>query len=147
MQAIGKLVGREAENALKRLIPDRLVFLSNIQAPLPEGDFTRDQFENLLEIFRSSIVPPPPVSYKPVYDVANLVLAVQKAGQEFHDCWKGILGMGTRSPVGPEHWTRVKALTRHIGLLKRDEYDTLRPIADLIRLIQTQASVFTFGAT
>jgi hypothetical protein len=36
----------------------------------------------------------------------------------------------------------VKALTRHVSLLKRDEYDTLRPIADLIRLIQTQASVF-----
>jgi hypothetical protein len=140
---IGKSVGREAENSLKRLIPNRLVFLSNIQNPLPEkARFTRDQFCNLLGIFDSSILPPPPVNYRPIYDVANLVLAVQKATQEFHDRWKGILGMGTRSPVASEHWTRVKALTRHVGLLKRDEYDNLRPIADLIRLIQTQASLF-----
>jgi len=143
MQAIGKSVGREAENSLKRLIPNRLIFLSNIQAPLTErARFTRDQFGQLMEIFRSSILPLPPVHYRPVYDVANLVLAVQKATQEFHDRWNGILGMGTRAPVMPEHWTRVKALTRHVGLLRRDEYDTLRPIADLIRLIQTQASVF-----
>jgi hypothetical protein len=143
VQAIGKSVGREAENALKRLIPDRLIFLSNIQAPLPEkARFTRDQFCRLMEIFDSSILPPPEVHYRPVYDVANLILAVQKATQEFHDRWNGILGLGTRATVAPEHWTRVKALTRHVGLLKRDEYDTLRPIADLIRLIQTQVSVF-----
>ena len=36
----------------------------------------------------------------------------------------------------------IKALTRHVGLLKKDEYTTLRPIADLIRFIQTQASIF-----
>ncbi len=34
VQAIGKSSGREAEHALKRLHPERLVFLANIQAPL-----------------------------------------------------------------------------------------------------------------
>src|SRR5687768_6281365 len=50
--------------------------------------------------------------------------------------------MGSRSGVAPEHWTRVKALTRRIGILRIDEYDALKPVADLIRLMQTQISAF-----
>jgi hypothetical protein len=143
VQAIGKSAGREAEHSLKRMIPERLIFLSNIQSVLPSNKkFTRNEFQRLLKTIASSIIPPPPVEYKAVYDVANLVLAVQKATQEFHDRWKGILGMGNRSGVAPEHWTRVKALTRRIGVLRSDEYDTLRPVADLIRLMQIQISAF-----
>jgi len=143
VQVIGKQSGREAEQALKRLIPERLIFLSKIQAPLtPGARLTRSEFRRLLDAVAASIVPPPPTQYKPVYDVANLVLAIQKATQEFHDRWKGILGMGSRSGVGPEHWTRVKALTRRIGVLNRDEYESLKPVADLIRLMQTQISSF-----
>ncbi|HEY8751423.1 MAG TPA: hypothetical protein VIM11_25815 [Tepidisphaeraceae bacterium] len=134
IQAIGKNAGREAEHSLKRLIPERLVFLSKIQSVLSTGaKLTRNEFQRLLRTVASSIVPPPPVEYKPVYDVANLVLAVQKATQEFHDRWKGILGMGTRSGVAPEHWTRVKALTRRIGVLHRDEYDSLKTASAIAR--------------
>lgn len=142
-QAIGKQCGREAEHALKRLIPDRLVFLSKIQSPLSSGaKFTRNEFDRLLSTVASSIIPPTPVQYRPVYDVANLVLAIQKATEAFHDRWKGTLGMGSRSGVAPEHWTRVKALTRRLGVLRIDEYDGLRPIADLIHLLQDQISSF-----
>jgi hypothetical protein len=77
-----------------------------------------------------------------VYDVANLVFRIQKAAQEFHDRWKGLLGMGSVSGVGPEHWGRVKALSRRLGIFKVDEYDTLRPVADLIRLLQIHVSQF-----
>ena len=35
-----------------------------------------------------------------------------------------------------EHWTRVKALTRRLGHLGENEYDTLRPVADLIDFLQ-----------
>ncbi len=41
-----------------------------------------------------------------------------------------------------EHWTRVKALTRRLGHLGRDEYDTLRPVADLIDSLQTHVRPF-----
>lgn len=143
VQSIGKQLGREAEQALKRLIPDRLVFLASIQSRLPAGaKFTRRELDRLLENIESLIVPPPEVEYRPEYDVANLVLAIQKATQEFHDRWKGVLGFGTRSGVAPEHWTRIKALTRHVGILHKDEYDSLRPTADLISLLQTRISNF-----
>ncbi|MEW6236185.1 MAG: hypothetical protein AB1656_12435 [Candidatus Omnitrophota bacterium] len=96
----------------------------------------------MLNTIESSIIPPKPIQYKPVYDVANLVLAIQKAAQEFHDRWNGILGMRSISVVRPEHWTRVKALSRRLGIFKIDEYDTLRPVADLIRLLQIHVSQF-----
>jgi hypothetical protein len=143
VQAIGKASGREAEHALKRLHPDRLVFLANIQSELPErARFTRKEFSRMLDAIEASIEPPPPVQYRPVYDVANLVLAVQKATQEFHDRWKAIFGIGSRSNAAPEHWTRIKALTRRVGHFKLDEYDTLRPIADLILRLQERISAF-----
>jgi hypothetical protein len=142
-QAIGKQSGREAEQALKRLIPDRLVFLAKIQEPLKvRANLTRSELARLLKMIEDSIIPPAPPEYHPIYDVANLVLAIQKATQEFHDRWKGILGMGSRSGVAPEHWTRIKALTRRLGVLRIDEYDSLRPVADLIRLLQGQISSF-----
>ena len=44
--------------------------------------------------------------------------------------------------AAPEHWTRIKALTRRVGIFKQDEYDTLRPIADLILRLQERISSF-----
>ncbi len=143
VQAIGKSSGREAEHALKRLHPDRLVFLANIQAPLKaKAKFTTNEFNRMLAAIEQSIAPQVPATYQPVYDVANLVLAIQKATQEFHERWRGVFGMGSRSNTVPEHWTRVKALTRQVGVFKRDEYDTLRPIADLILRLQERVSSF-----
>ncbi len=143
VHAIGKSIGREAESALHNLIPDRLFFLSNIQRRLPESaKFTLSEMRRFLAAIESSIVPAGPVEYTPVYDVANLVLAIQKAAQEFHDKWRGILGMGSVSGAIPEHWTRVKALSRRLGIFKVDEYDTLRPVADMIKLLQVHVSQF-----
>ena len=143
VQAISKASGREAEHALKRLYPDQLVFLANIQSELPErARFTRNEFSRMLDAIKASIQPPPPVEHRPVYDIANLVLAVQKSTQEFHDQWKARFGEGSRSNAAPEHWTRIKALTRRVGIFRQDEYDTLRPIADLILRLQERISSF-----
>lgn len=143
VHAIGKNFGREAESALRNLIPERLIFLANIQKRLPESaKFSLSEFQRLLEVIQSSIIPAGPAEYKPVYDIANLVLAIQKATQEFHDRWKGILGMGSVSGVRPEHWAKVKALTRRLGIFKTDQYDVLMPVADLILLLQIHVSQF-----
>jgi hypothetical protein len=42
----------------------------------------------------------------------------------------------------PEHWTRIKALSRRPARLGLDEYDTLRPVADLIRDLSEQIRAF-----
>lgn len=143
VHAIGKAFGRETESALRRLIPGRVFFLANVQQRLKDtAKFTLSELRRLLQNLEAAVVPSAPVEHKPVYDVANLVLAIQKATQEFHDRWHGLLGMGSRSGVFAEHWARIKALTRRLGVFRVDEYDTLRPVADLIRLFQTEVSQF-----
>lgn len=145
--AIGKSLGREAELSLRSLIPKRLVFLADIQKNLPEtARHTRFELQRLIkEIEASIVVPTERAENYPVYDVANLILAIQKATQEFHDKWKGILGMGSVSGVRPEHWSRVKALSKRMGINKTDEYDDLRPVADLIERLEKHVSQFLYN--
>jgi hypothetical protein len=49
-----------------------------------------------------------------LYDVANLVHAIQKAAQEFHEGWKGILGMGS--------WHHTRALDENQSPLTSSGY-------------------------
>jgi len=143
IRAIGKTLGRESEHVLKRLIPERLLYFSNIQFPLKEkNELTRKSFLEIARFASAAIAPPKPIEYEPLYDVVNLVLAVQKATEEFQQRWKGVLGMEPIPSVGAEHWTRVKALSRWVGVLRKDEYDTLKPVADLIRMLQDQISAY-----
>ena len=144
IHAVGKALGRDAEQALGRLVADeRVFFFSNIQKPLSAGNrLTRNEFGRLLDRVSQSIVPPGPTEYRPQYDVANLILAVQQATKEFHERWMGILGLGWRANAPIEHWTRIKALTRRVGVFGRDEYDTLMPVADLIHAMQGHISQF-----
>lgn len=136
VHAVGKELGREAEVALRRLISEKIVFLAGVQDcldPSGRGDvkFTVGELRRLLRAVEGSITPTGPITYTPFYHVANLVLAVQRATESFQNREESI----TR----PEHWTRVKALTRRLGMFPdQDEYDTLRPVADLIASLQTE---------
>jgi hypothetical protein len=138
--ALGKEMGRSVENALKKLVQERVFFLSNLQEqiPVPPGKAsqrqTADSLQRLLQALASLAAPPVPETVVPVYDDANLVLAIRDAVVQFRDPWQA------RLPL--EHWTRVKALTRRLGHLGRDEYDTLRPVADLIDALQTHVRPF-----
>jgi hypothetical protein len=136
VHAVGKVFGREAEVALRRLNPERIVFLAGIQTrldPAARGDvkFSIAELHRLLKAIAGTIAPVGPVSYTPFYHVANLVLAVQKATETFQDREMAV--------ILPEHWTRIKALTRRLGMFKnQDEYDTLKPVADLIAHLQAE---------
>ena len=135
VKSIGQRNGREAERALEKLIPDRLIFVSDIQKPLKEkSNFTRAELNRLIKLIRGSIVVPEPPKLQPSYDVANLVFAIQKATQLFHGRWNRTLS--------DEHWTRIKALARRLGERNQEEYADLRPIADLIQLVAQEVSLF-----
>ncbi len=140
---IAKTHGRYADRSLRASIPDRTLFLANVQKILDlKAKRTRNELQRLLHAVALTILPPEPVEYTPVYDIANLVLAIQKAAAEYHDHWRGSLSLGSRSGVAPEHWTRIKALTRRLGIFRQDEYDSLKPVADLIRILQSHLSQF-----
>lgn len=134
--AVGKVFGREAEVALRRLNPDRIVFLAGIQnrlEPVARGDvkFSIAELHRLLKAIAGTIAPVGPITYTPFYHVANLVLSVQKATESFRGREETI--------IRPEHWARVKALTRRLGMFPdQDQYDTLMPVAELISHLQTE---------
>lgn len=148
ISALGKEMGRGVENALRRTASERSFFLSNIQDQIPSPPekpsqrHTVESLRRLLLTFQQLSAPPVPEAVAPVYDDANLVLSIQRAVVEFREPWRARLGMPTGLDIRPEHWTRIKALTRRLGELGRDEYDTLRPVADLIACLQAHILPF-----
>ena len=137
---IGKETGRGIENVLRNVAAERVVFLSNLHYQLPalpqkpSQRRTAQSLSRLLDVLKELGTPPVPESVTPIYDDANLVLAIHQAVVEFRKRWRGKL------PI--EHWTRVKALTRRLGHLGENEYDTLRPVADLIDFLQLSMRPF-----
>jgi hypothetical protein len=136
--SIREVLGRSAENALRRETVDKTFFLSNIQNPIKEtNQLTITELQRLVDTIRDSIKPRPPAHVTPVYDMTNLILSIPQAMSAFRDPWRGRLRLHSRSTVSPEHWTRIKALSRRFAELGTTEYDTLRPVADFIaRLIE-----------
>jgi len=135
-------LGRSAETAIRRETANRTFFLSNIQNPIKETNrLTLSEFHRLLQTIRDSIKTRPPANVRPVYDTANLILSIPQAMTAFRDPWRGKLKLPSRSAVLPEHWTRIKALSRRFAELGTTEYDTLRPVADFIRLLIERVTV------
>ncbi len=140
---ISKILGRSAESALKKATSNRVFFMSNIQKQLSaKARLTRSEFGKMLECAERVANPELAEAATPVYDMANLVLCIQKATQDFHHPWRARLGLQSHPGVSKEHWARIKALSRRLGVLGEDEYHTLRPVADLIARISEHLSMF-----
>lgn len=136
--AVGKALGPRAEKALANLKEGRTFFLSRIQAPVmrKKRSLSYRELGRLLDTIKAAIEPPKPTEAVPVYDFANFVLGIQKASQEFHKPWLAKLKLRYDPAVGSEHWSRIKALARRLGVWGVDEYDTLKPVADLLSRLQ-----------
>ena len=106
------------DRSLKRL-PDRA------------ADYMRRELSGLVDFCEKAILPPPPEA-RPIYDPTGISLAVRDAVSKFQGPWLARLGLSGYEGVRKEHWTRVKALNRRIAGELDDEYDTLRPVADLV---------------
>jgi energy-coupling factor transporter ATP-binding protein EcfA2 len=142
ISSIREVLGRSAENALRRETASKTFFLSNIQNPIKETNrLTITELQRLVDTIRDSIKPRPPAKVMPVYDMSNLILAIPQAMNAFRDPWRGRLRLPTRSTKSPEHWTRIKALSRRFAELGSTEYDTLRPVADFIACLIEHVTV------
>jgi hypothetical protein len=102
----------------------------------------KTQLSEMVGFFRQAILPPPPAEARPVYDPTGIGFAVQDAVSKFQGPWLARLGIGTYEGYRKEHWTRIKALNRRIAGELDDEYDTLRPIADLATQLRESISRF-----
>lgn len=128
-------LGSTTARALHRNIRDRVFFAAGIHEPVSDlaqwEKLNVSEMRRFLALCREVIAPPPGTPVVPVYDSANLVLCVARATAQFQQAWEARLGIARRSDERPEHWTRVRALTRRLGLWGENEYSDLRPIADL----------------
>jgi hypothetical protein len=141
--SVREVLGRGAENALNRAVSERAFFASNIQNPLKESArMTLKELRALITAIESTISLPPPTSATPIYGLANLVLCIPQAMAAFREPWRARLRLPSQSNLSPEHWTRIKALSRRFAELGSVEYLELRPVADFISRLSEQLIVF-----
>jgi hypothetical protein len=136
-------LGPFAERALRKRVETGRFFLGGIHERLsPEkksGLRTIKQLHLLLDVIDSITERPQKAPERPVYDRSNLVLAIKAAAENFHNAWLPLLGIKFHPGIRKEHWTRIKALSRRLATQGwSDEYDTLRPVADLRKQLQDQ---------
>ena len=147
--AVGSLrdtLGAPVAEILERQLGDNDFYLGSLDGPtdrIPGGFINgRQGMRKLLERMQRSAEPPvEPVDLAPIYTIAQLELALRDAADGFKNPWRGRLGLGYYENTHKEHWGRVKALCRRIvNGWDKNEYDGLRPSADLVRQLQTSIS-------
>ncbi|MCA7902614.1 hypothetical protein LGM39_24905 [Burkholderia cepacia] len=146
LASIGEELGPFAERALRGRLKDACFFVGGIDEDLDATKKahkrTIGQLQALLAAIDAIVEKPAPVYAKPVYDRMNLVLAVKNAAESFHDAWWPRLGLSYKPGVSKEHWKRIWALSRRLstpGL--GDEFDNLKPVADLRKQLQDRLYV------
>jgi hypothetical protein len=137
--AVGRTLGGRAERVLAAVRDERMFFLSSIQEADAAGNpANAKQLIKLVEAIQRVAEPEALIDTVPLYDDANLILGIRDATENFHSSWRARLNLESPVVAKVEHWTRVKALTRRLGELGQDEYDTLRPIADLHKYLSEE---------
>lgn len=144
------VLGAPVVRSIEHGIDDRCFMLGGVDKSLTDlptraAGYMRGELARLVEFCEQAILPPPPPRAGPVYDPTGVAFAVREAVTKFQGPWSARLGQGKPyEGVGKEHWTRVKALNRRIaGELNADyEYDTLRPVADLVARLTESVSRF-----
>jgi len=142
LSAIGDELGPFAERVLRQRVDGHRFFVGGIQEELDVGKKSGTRSISQLEALvaalcgdddRGELGP-----IRPVYDRMNLSLAVAEAAKGFHGKWRGLLGIDFNPNAPKEHWARIKALSRRLAEGWQDEYDTLKPVADLRYELQLQ---------
>jgi hypothetical protein len=130
-------------SAMAAVLERQTFMLGGLNAPskkLPRGVI--QEMEQLMAYFSKAIEPPVLPEAHPIYDPSGIPFAVQKATQNFQRPWAARLNLAYHSGVSSEHWTRIKALARRIAGELDVEYDTLRPVADLVARMTEEISNF-----
>jgi energy-coupling factor transporter ATP-binding protein EcfA2 len=137
------LGGASIVRAIEQTISDRCFMLGGLDRrsnELPKG--FQGELGRLIAHCEHAVQPPaPPIAY-PIFHYDGLPLAVQAATRAFQRPWLARLGLGQHNTVFKEHWTRIKALSRRIAGEFSDEYDNLRPAAELVARLTEEVSRF-----
>ncbi|MFD9012103.1 hypothetical protein [Streptomyces sp. NPDC059552] len=142
LNAMGKELGPVGERAVRTQLERHCYFVGGMHKPLgsggKEGKRTVSQMRCLSADLSADEAAPDTGPARPVFNRMALPLAVSAAAGNFHARWSGLLGLTYNADAPKEHWTRVKALARRLGEGWGDEYDSLKPVADLRTELQVQ---------
>lgn len=128
-------------NSMSKALEQQCFMLGGLNmqgSKLPKA--IKTEFNRLFMFFAKSVEPPPLPETHPIYDLAGIGFAVQRATDVFQHVWSARLSLSYRSGVTAEHWTRVKALSRRIATEMDVEYSTLQPVADLVDRMAAEVS-------
>lgn len=137
------LGGASTVRTMEQTIEERCFMMGGLDRrsrELPRG--FQGELVRMLRHFAQAVEPPPPPVAHPVYHYDGLPLAVQAAARAFQRPWLARLGLAPHGATSKEHWTRIKALNRRIAGELSDEYDNLRPVADLVARLTEEVSRF-----
>jgi GTPase Era involved in 16S rRNA processing len=142
LASIGEELGPFAERALRGRLKGACFFVGGIDKSLDAQTKmqkrTIGQLQALLSAIDKIVERPAPVQSKPTYDRMNLVLAIKSAAEGFHGAWWPRLGL-SQTGAAKEHWKRIWALSRRLSTPGwADEYDNLKPVADLRQQLKAQ---------
>lgn len=122
-------------------ITNNCFYLWNLHDTIKES--TKKQIMNLVRFIEKSKVPH--ITVKDVtlqYDILMLYPYIQNAINYFRNEWDDKLGVPMRNS-NSEHWSRIKALSRRLAYFDQDHYNhSLTPIADMLRMLTAQLSIF-----
>lgn len=148
LSSLQDVLGAPVVRSVEHGIDDRCFMLGGIdqtlaRLPARAADYMRGELARLVDFCERAILPPPPPKAGPVYDPTGVSFSVREAVTKFQGPWGARLGQGRPyEGIGKEHWTRVKALNRRIAGELSDEYDRLRPVADLVARLTESVSRF-----
>jgi len=150
---IGIKFGQRNKQTLKRSLEGRVFFLSfpppshstkqrDDQVPSEEIIETQGELRRMLEAIETIEVPPPPDGLQPTYNENRLFSFIIKAFQAFRARWRALMAISSSPEVRPEHWTRIQALSSRVYKWSQEEYQNLKPVADLMRETTEQVRKF-----
>ena len=147
LSSLRDVLGGPVARSMEQDIDNRCFMLGGVdqklsQLPQPANEFMQAEMKSLIQFCQAAILPPPQPKACPVYDTDGISLAVREAIDNFRSPWLARLGFGSYEGTKKEHWTRVKALSRRMAGELDIEYDTLRPVADLVARLTESISRF-----
>ncbi len=147
LSSLRDVLGAPVVRSMEHGIDTRCFMLGGVDQNLTRlpgraADYMRNELASLVKFCKDAILPPSPPEACPIYDPTGISFAVREAVSNFQGPWLARLGLAVYEGVRREHWTRVKALNRRIAGELDDEYDTLRPVADLVARMTESVSRF-----
>lgn len=141
LAAIGEDLGPFAERALRTRLGAARVFLGSLDRKLhpasePDDQRTVQHLMKLLGMIDTIVGRPTPSESRPMYGIMNLGFAIKAAIETFHSEWRALLGLPSESDRNKVPWQTMKALSRRVAVLNKDEYGELKPVKDLQQKLQ-----------